>query len=76
MAWESVETNETEKGSYFPSMGSAPGRAALPLFFPMGWKGVPDTGNWRDRIALGIRRGGGGVGNDREKQLKQRKRDE
>lgn len=38
MAWESVETNETEKGSYFPSMGSAPGRAALPLFFPMGWE--------------------------------------
>lgn len=68
MAWESVETNESEKGSYFPSMGSAPGRAALPLFFPMGWKGVPDTGNWRDRIALGIggERGRGGGGGELE----------
>lgn len=54
MAWESVETNETEKGSSFLSMGSAPGRAALLLLFLMGWKGVPDTGNRRDRIALGI----------------------
>lgn len=64
MAWESVETNETEKGSYFPSMGSAPGRAALLLVFPIGWKGEPDTSNRRDRIALGIRkeRWGGGSG--------------
>jgi len=53
---EIVETGEAEKASCFPSTGSALGRAALPLFFPMGWKEVPGTGNWGDRIALESRK--------------------
>lgn len=40
MAWESTVTNETGKGSFFPITGSALGRVALLLVFPMGWKGV------------------------------------
>lgn len=77
MAWESVETIETEKGSYFPNTSSAPGKAAA---FPRGlegsaWYRQPDkqdcSGNQEGEVRVG-----GRVGNDRERQPDQRKRNE
>lgn len=52
-----MEADETEKGSCFPSMGSAPGRAALLLIFPIGWRRVPDTGNHERQDCSGNQEG-------------------